>query len=449
MNAIDPLIARLRQSAAEGGPALNLEFWNGRREAIGDRADLTIRVNRPEAAVCLLAPDLTSLGGAYVDGAIDVIGPACKAVELAVDMAKARGPGGLFQKVRWPIRRHTLARDARVISHHYDVSNDFYRLWLDRAMVYSCAVFRRGDENLDRAQENKLDLICRKLQLQPGDRFLDIGCGWGGLILRAQRHYGVRAVGVTLSRQQFEYVSRCIEDQGLEGKVDVYLQDYRQLSERESFDKIASVGMFEHVGVKNLRSYFGTINRLLKRNGLVLNHGITTRRSSNEGTRLGAGDFIDRYVFPDGELPDVARAVAEMEGQSLEVFDIEGLRPHYAQTLMHWVARLEQRREQALQFVNEKTYRIWRIYMAGSALAFERGWISVYQLLAAKRDTEGLGAQPWRRDYMLDDDIFRPPIAAVPRWPSSDLFVVGQHAEERPADRAAARDRTAMHARSK
>jgi cyclopropane-fatty-acyl-phospholipid synthase len=284
-------------------------------------------------------------------------------------------------------------------------------------MVYSCALFRNGDDSLEQAQEHKLDLICRKLQLRPGERFLDIGCGWGALLFWAQRHYGVKATGVTLSVQQFEHVREQIDRRGLAGQVEVHLRDYRQLAGHGVFDKIASVGMFEHVGLKNLPVYFGTIHRLLKDDGLVLNHGITNGMYGQDGTRLAAGDFIERYVFPGGELPEVARAMAEMAGQKLEVFDVEGLRPHYAQTLMHWVRRLESQREQALRLVDDKTFRIWRIYMAGSAHAFEQGWISVYQLLAAKHARPGLSVQGWNRDHMLQTAPAKAAGAARPRWP--------------------------------
>ena len=411
------IVAALRQRLAERKLGLNLEFWNGHRESFGDAASVTLRLNRPEAAWRLLRPDLCVLGQAYVEGDIDVLGPASEVMRVAIEFARGFPKNRFLPRLNWHPWRHTVASDARAIAHHYDVSNDFYRLWLDGAMVYSCAYFRHGDEDLNQAQENKLDLICRKLQLRPGDHFLDIGCGWGALIFWAQRHYGVKAVGITLSVAQYEYVKERIAQRGLESQVEVRLQDYRHIIGKEVFDKIASVGMFEHVGLQNLPLYFGTIYRLLKAHGLVLNHGITTSTSGDDAVREGAGDFIERYVFPGGELPDVARAMAEMANQNLEVFDVEGLRPHYAQTLMHWVTRLESRSDEAIRLVGEKAYRIWRIYMAGSAHAFERGWISVYQLLAAKHAEPGLSPQPWNREHMLHRSEASAVAAATPRWP--------------------------------
>lgn len=415
---VQHVVTALRQGSAERHLALNLEFWDGHRESLGGPARVTVRLNRPEAARRLLRPDLGALGRAYVEGEIDVIGPAQEVVRLAVELSR-----GLVRErllpwfAGWP-GRHSMASDQRAIAHHYDVSNEFYQLWLDRAMVYSCAYFRDGDESLDDAQQNKLDLICRKLQLRPGEQLLDIGCGWGALLFWAQRHYGVKAVGVTLSTRQYEHVRDRIAQLGLAGQVEVRLQDYRQIPGAERFDKIASVGMFEHVGLKNLPVYFATIHRLLKRGGLVLNHGITTT-SGDAAVREGGGEFIDRYVFPDGELPELSRALAEMAGQQLEVFDVEGLRPHYAQTLMHWVTRLEAQREEAIRLVGEKTYRVWRIYMAGSAHAFENGWISVYQLLAAKGGGPGYTAQAWNRAHMLQAAPKAAAPAARPRWPAA------------------------------
>jgi cyclopropane-fatty-acyl-phospholipid synthase len=398
---IPQLVALLKQRAAERQLSLNLELWNGRHESFGPAPAVTLKLNRPEAVWRLRKPDLDALGRAYVEGEIDVLGPADEAVRVAVALARGATGRRLLPRPDWAFARHSLASDARAISLHYDVSNDFYRLWLDRAMVYSCAYFRHGDETLDRAQEEKLDLICRKLQLRPGDRLLDIGCGWGALILWAQRHYGVNAVGVTLSQRQFDHVRQVIAERGLAGEVEVRLQDYRQIPGEGVFDKISSVGMFEHVGLKNLPTYFGTIHRLLANNGLVLNHGITNRAEASDGVRASGSAFIERYVFPGGELPELAHAMAVMAGQHLEVFDVEGLRPHYARTLTHWVARLEAGREEALRLVGEKAYRTWRIYMAGSAHAFEQGWISVHQMLAAKSAGPGFSAQPWNRDHML------------------------------------------------
>ncbi|WP_341644715.1 cyclopropane-fatty-acyl-phospholipid synthase family protein [Thauera sp. SDU_THAU2] len=402
MDSSSPLVEALRRLVADRGLALGLQLGDGRTETLGSGpASVILRLPHPETALKLLPPDLGTLARAYIHGEIDVEGSALDIVRLAIELAHAGSAHRrLLNRITgWRLWRHKPASDKRAIAHHYDVSNDFYRLWLDPEMVYSCAYFPSGSETLEQAQQAKLDLICRKLQLEPGERFLDIGCGWGALLLWAHRHYGVKATGVTLSEQQFIYARQRIRELGLEGAIDVRLQDYRHIPGQGVFDKIASVGMFEHVGIRNLPVYFGTISRLLTDDGLVLNHGITTR-AGDEAVRDGAGDFIDRYVFPDGELPIMAQAAAAMENQQLEVFDVEGLRPHYARTLQHWVERLDAHHDGAIRLVGERTYRVWRIYMAGSAQAFEYGWISAHQLLAAKRAVKGFSAQRWSREHM-------------------------------------------------
>jgi cyclopropane-fatty-acyl-phospholipid synthase len=278
---------------------------------------------------------------------------------------------------------HSKTTNRKAIAFHYDVSNDFYSLWLDRQMIYSCAYFEDAEASLDQAQENKLDHICRKLRFKPGERFLDIGCGWGALVRWAARHYGVRAYGITLSRNQYEYGLRKIQEEGLQELVTLELKDYRDLEGEARFDKIASVGMFEHVGLKNLPVYFATAHRLLKPGGLFLNHGITY---DEEGWKKTVStEFINRYVFPDGELDTVSNIQRAMERTRFEILDVEGLRPHYALTLRHWVRRLEQRRDEVLQHVSEATYRIWHLYMSACALQFEKGEVGVYQILAAKK----------------------------------------------------------------
>ncbi|HUO44310.1 MAG TPA: class I SAM-dependent methyltransferase, partial [Burkholderiales bacterium] len=293
--------------------------------------------------------------------------------------------------------------DRRAISTHYDVSNDFFALWLDRQRVYSCAYFRRADDSLDLAQQQKIDHICRKLQLQPGDRLLDIGCGWGALIFRAVEHYGVRAIGITLSQNQYDYVRQQVAERGLDDRCEVRLLDYRDMPEHEPFDKIVSVGMFEHVGKKMLPAYFGKVGRLLRSGGLVMNHGLTSAGLHAGGMSRDVSDFIDRYVFPGGEIPHLSKEVELLARSGLECADIECLRPHYAKTLWHWVDRLEARRDEARALVGEKKYRIWRIYMAGYALAFQRGWVSVYQALAGKPLANGALALPLTREHIYRD----------------------------------------------
>ena len=277
---------------------------------------------------------------------------------------------------RIPSRAHNRA----AIAFHYDVSNEFYRLWLDEQMVYSCAYFNDSDESLDQAQRNKLDHICRKLRLKLGERLLDIGCGWGALICWAAQHYGVRAHGITLSRQQYEFTQAKIRDLGIEWQVTVELCDYRDLPPDVVFDKVSSIGMFEHVGLKNLPTYFSAVSRVLKPGGLFLNHGIT---DSEEGQGKTVGiEFIQRYVFPDGQLDSVSNVQRVMERTGFEILDLEALRPHYALTLRQWVSRLEAHHSEALAHVSEATYRVWLLYMAGCAAQFERGSIGVYQILA-------------------------------------------------------------------
>ncbi len=235
-------------------------------------------------------------------------------------------------------------------------------------MVYSCAYFENGDEDLDTAQRAKLDHVCRKLRLAPGERLLDIGCGWGALALHAAQHYGVSAVGVTLSEQQLLLARGRIAAAGLEGRVHVELLDYRDLPQRfgeASFDKVASIGMFEHVGLRNLPVYFGTAARMLRDRGLMLNHGITSADVENRPVGSGAGDFVGRYVFPNGELPHLALAVREMAAGGFEIVDVESLRRHYALTLAHWSRRLEQRLAEAARQVSERTLRVWRLYLTG------------------------------------------------------------------------------------
>jgi cyclopropane-fatty-acyl-phospholipid synthase len=298
------------------------------------------------------------------------------------------------------LRRHSKASDRRAIRYHYDVSNDFYSLFLDRRMVYSCAYYRSETDSLERAQEQKLDHILNKLMLRPGESFLDIGCGWGALIIRAAGKYGARARGVTLSENQFEYVRDLIRAQGLQDRCTVELRDYRDLPETEPFDKIASVGMFEHVGLKQLPRYFAKMYALLKDGGLALNHGITSSDVDSRETEGGAGAFIDRYVFPDGELPHIALALREMAAAGFEVADVESLRRHYARTCHEWADRLEANRERAIAIAGERRFRIWEIYLAGCAYAFAEGWINIYQALACKAGAGHSIPLPLTRDYM-------------------------------------------------
>jgi cyclopropane-fatty-acyl-phospholipid synthase len=288
---------------------------------------------------------------------------------------------------------HSIERDRQAVTYHYDVPGDFYALWLDRHMVYSCAYFADPEEDLDAAQERKLDYICRKLRLRSGERLLDIGCGWGGLVIHAAQHYGAQALGITLSRPQAELANQRIQAAGLGDRCQVEVLDYRELDDVGGFDKLVSVGMFEHVGEALLPVYFEQAWRLLHPGGAFLNHGIARRATDPLPT---GPTFSDRYVFPDGELVPINTTLCHAEASGFEVRDVESLREHYALTLRHWVRRLEAHHDQALQFVDEPTYRVWRLFMSGSAYGFSVGSINVYQTLLVKPD-QGNSKMPLTR----------------------------------------------------
>ena len=298
-------------------------------------------------------------------------------------------------------KRYSLARDRRVVTFHYDVSNDFYRLWLDRRMVYSCAYFQSPNNDLDAAQEQKLDYICRKLRLRPGQSLLDIGCGWGALVIHAAKHFGVRADGITLSEPQGEWGRAWIAEAGLENEAKIHLRDYREIATNgsELYDAIVSVGMAEHVGREQLPDYFLAVHRALKPSGVFLNHAIGEDIIARPGNPERFRDsFIEQYVFPDGDIPPLPIMLQAAESSGFEIRDVENLREHYALTLRHWLRRLEAHRDEALRFVDETTYRSWRLYIAGSAHRFRRGHIAVYQTLLAKLGPSGRTKLPLTRD---------------------------------------------------
>jgi cyclopropane-fatty-acyl-phospholipid synthase len=288
-------------------------------------------------------------------------------------------PGDTAAKLHGSL--HSKERDRQAVTYHYDRSNDFYALWLDRRMVYSCAYFASPDDDLDVAQERKLDYICRKLRLQPGERLLDIGCGWGGLVMFAAQHYGVEAYGITLSQSQAELAQKCIAEAGLSEHCRVEVRDYRDVNEQHSFDKIVSVGMFEHVGQTLLPTYFKQAWHLLRPGGVFLNHGIASV-ITDPPQRESA--FNQRYVFPDGELVPISTTLRAAETSGFEVRDVESLREHYAFTLRHWVRRLESHADEARQLTGDVIYRIWRIYMSASIHGFLTGGVNIYQTLLAK-----------------------------------------------------------------
>lgn len=392
------VIGRLRANA---GLPVAIELWNGERYELSPAPTVTLRIPSASALRYFDNPDLAKLGEAYVEGHVDVEGPISDALRAAEGFSRQLGEA---KKGRLPLLRnlHTKKIDAASIQYHYDVSNDFYALWLDRNMVYSCAYFKTGDESIDVAQEQKLDHICRKLRLRPGEKLLDIGCGWGALVRWAAKHYGVDATGITLSHNQHALANRRIADDGLGAHCRVLLQDYRDVPGEGVYDKISSVGMFEHVGLKNLPIYFRKIHTLLREGGLVMNHGITSADPESRSVGLGAGEFIGKYVFPHGELPHASLVLKEMARAELEVVDVETLRQHYARTLWHWSERLEANLDAARRHAGDKRARIWRAYLAGCAHAFEQRWVSIHQVLAVKSADPKAKALPWTRAWIYE-----------------------------------------------
>ena len=395
-NRLEKVVARVRELRSI---PMRFELWNGRTFDLGTEPRVTVSVPRPAALRYLIAPDLLKLGEAYVEGYLEVKGRLADIFDAGEALVEVAAPASRFRGLK-RIVNHTRTRDRKAIQYHYDVSNDFYRLFLGPEMVYSCAYFRREDDTLEVAQLQKLDHILTKLELRPGERLLDIGCGWGALAVRAATKYGARVVGVTLSDNQYAYARERVKAEGLEDQVEIRLQDYRDIPEEGAFDKIASVGMFEHVGLKNLRRYFSKIRSLLADGGVVLNHGITSVDPESRSVGLGAGEFIGRYVFPHGELPHVSLVLQTMQAGGLDPVDVESLRQHYARTAERWAVNLECNREEAVRLVGEKRYRIWSIYLQGCSYGFREGWMTIYQVLALKQGGKSLNRLPLTRDYM-------------------------------------------------
>ena len=374
---------------------LRVRLWDGHQLDLGPEPQVTLEVRDPQLLTRLAHPSLDLLGSAYVEGAMDIQGSLEQAIQLA-DALTAALLGD--REAAPPVRpAHDKASDAADIHYHYDLSNDFYRLWLDRDMVYSCAYYETGTEDLDTAQQAKLRHLCRKLRLAPGERLLDVGCGWGGLARFAAREFGAEVYGITLSREQLRLARERVAEEGLQDRVQLEYLDYRDLPADGRFDKVVSVGMFEHVGHANLALYFQTLQRAVKPGGLVMNHGITARHTDGRPVGRGGGAFIGRYVFPHRVLPHLGTARGRGRGARLEVVDVESLRLHYARTLRFWSERLERRLDEARQLVPERALRIWRLYLAGCAYGFEREWINLHQILAVRPRPDGSHDLPWGR----------------------------------------------------
>jgi cyclopropane-fatty-acyl-phospholipid synthase len=422
VDAVDEVAATMKPVVdALLGAAIPLcfEFWDG-SSLQPKRSVATLRFMSADAIRRLLwMPNELGLGRAYVSGDLEVDGSlfdvvtafrdskpeglvtasALKSLPTAVRAAKKIGALGTPlapppEEARLRGWRHSTRRDAAAIGHHYDVGNDFYRLVLGPMMTYSCARFTRPESTLEEAQTAKHELVCRKLGLheRAGVRLLDVGCGWGSMAIHAAKHHQASVVGITISRAQAELARKRVEEAGVADRVEIRLQDYRDLA-GEQFEAISSIGMSEHVGHDKVDQYFSTLRSVLGPRGRLLNHAI----SSVGGSKLGRTSFVGRYVFPDGELIDVGNIVLSMERAGFEVRDVESLREHYARTLRAWVSNLESHWDEAVAMVGEARAKIWRLYMAGSVIGFEDGGIAIHQVLGVATTATGDAAMPATR----------------------------------------------------
>jgi cyclopropane-fatty-acyl-phospholipid synthase len=387
-----------------------VRFWDGTGVEATTPEAPTFTLGSPRAiAHVLRAPGELGIGRAYAEGLIEVddLEGALRVVDtfeappvrprqiasLVLALVRACGitapPRAPATELRLRGERHTIARDRRAVRHHYDAGNDFFALFLDQSMTYSCAVFSRGATTLEEAQEAKLELVCRKLALQPGQRVLDVGCGWGSFALHAARHHGVQVLGVTLSEPQVELARQRARDAGLADQVEFRVADYRELAET-GFDAISSIGMVEHVGEERIDLYAQTLGNLLVPGGRLLNHGIA--KLTDFDTK-DEGAFSERFVFPDGVPLPLSRIELALERAGLVTAHVEGLAADYAQTITHWIERYESRYEEAVRIAGIERARVWRLYLRAARQGFATGWASIYQVLA-HRPRPGAGPVP-------------------------------------------------------
>ncbi len=386
---------------------LRLSFWDGEDYEFSDAPAVTVTLRTKRCARMMLTGNLDSLCDAYVSGEVSVEGAMRDIVHIGFEVAGLVDRIPLASSLMQILARSSpkvtsRARDSRQVQGNDDVPNDFYELWLDKYLIKSCAYFRDGTEDIDKAQRQKLEHICRKLMLEPEDRVLDIGCGWGAFLCWAALRHQVYGVGVTVSRCQFDRARGMVSRNGLNAKVDIRLQDYRAIDEAGSFNKVASVGMFEHVGLNDLQAYFDQIATLLRPGGLILNQGIYLLNS--EGRAKGANaDFINRHVFPGGATPTLPTIMRHLDKAGLEIADFEDLGPHYARTVSLWLERLEMREREAIACVGPERYRNWKMVLGGMAYAFEGGWLSAGQIIAYKCAPDGVPWRPWTREHQYSD----------------------------------------------
>jgi cyclopropane-fatty-acyl-phospholipid synthase len=380
------------------GAGCRVRLWDGREVIVGDGAAFTLAFHDPETfRDAVGSADAATLAEAYVDERLTIEGSLGEALKLGPYLGTVRLTAAetfaTARRAGVSTSRHTVRRDIHDVRAHYDLSDEFFRLFLDSRMVYSCAYFSRDDESLETAQLRKLDLVLRKLRLAPGHRLLDVGCGWGALAIRAAQRYGVHAHGITLSANQAREARRRAEAAGVADRVTIEERHYADLPEG-AFDRVASVGMYEHVGLSKLDAYLAAVHRALVPRGLFLNHGITLPPRATAGT---GGAFIARDVFPGAELDTVSHLQGAMEDRGFEILDVESLRPHYVLTLQAWHRRYEAARERAQTLVAPRVLRIWDLYLAGCAVAFAAGLVGVHQILAARRAPDGRVTVPLTR----------------------------------------------------